>query len=157
MPASRPAPTNSRVMLRARGLRRWRVLARGSADVGDLGLVVVGLAGGLVGELDRGQGDLHQVELVGERLDDDAEAVQVALDQAPRARARVSSSRRARRSATVGSFSIAIGCPVTRSIVLSMRCSRGSASVIATPSRPARPTRPMRCDVGLGRRRARRS
>ena len=27
----------------------------------------------------------------------------------------------------------------------SSRCSRGSASVIATPSRPARPVRPMRC------------
>ena len=29
--------------------------------------------------------------------------------------------------------------------VASRRCSRGSASVMATPSRPARPTRPMRC------------
>jgi hypothetical protein len=27
----------------------------------------------------------------------------------------------------------------------SRRCSRGSTSVIATPSRPARPVRPMRC------------
>ena len=35
--------------------------------------------------------------------------------------------------------------PVTRSMFLSSRCSRGSARVIATPSRPARPTRPMRC------------
>ena len=31
-----------------------------------------------------------------------------------------------------------------RSMLASSLCSRGSASVIATPSRPARPTRPMR-------------
>ena len=39
--------------------------------------------------------------------------------------ARVSSRRRARRSATVGIFSTAIRRPVTRSMVLSIRCSRG--------------------------------
>ena len=36
----------------------------------------------------------------------------------------VSSSRRARRSATVGTFSTVIRCPVTRSMVCSIRCSR---------------------------------
>ena len=67
-----------------------------------------------------------------------------------RSDALVSSSRRARRSATVGSVAMVIFWPVSRSIVLSMRCSRGSASVIATPSRPARPTRPMRWTYDSG-------
>src|SRR5947208_16649430 len=34
--------------------------------------------------------------------------------------------------------------PISRSMLWSCRCSRGSARVMATPSRPARPTRPMR-------------
>jgi long-chain acyl-CoA synthetase len=60
---------------------------------------------------------------------------------------------RARRSATVGTFSIVIFEPVARSIVLSIRCSRGSASVMATPSRPgaADPADPV--DVRLRARR----
>jgi hypothetical protein len=47
-------------------------------------------------------------------------------------------------SAIVGTFSMTIGCLVIRSIALSIRCSRGSARVTATPSRPARPTLPIR-------------
>ncbi len=35
-----------------------------------------------MGELDRGERDLHHVELVGQRLDDDPEGVQVVLQQA---------------------------------------------------------------------------
>ena len=59
--------------------------------------------------------------------------------------ARVTSSRRARRSATVGTVATSIFCFVNASMLRSSRCSRGSASVIAVPSRPARPVRPMRC------------
>ena len=61
-----------------------------------------------------------------------------------RSDARVSSRRLARRSATVGTLAISIFCFVARSMFFSCQCSRGSASVIATPSRPARPVRPMR-------------
>ena len=46
------------------------------ADLRDL-LVVVGPADGLVGQLDRRQRHLHEVELVGEGLDDDPEAVEL--------------------------------------------------------------------------------
>ena len=56
----------------------------------------------------------------------------------------------ARSSATDGTFSTAIFCRVSRSMFVSNRCSRGSARVIATPSRPARPTRPMRCTYASG-------
>ena len=101
IPASRPAPTNSRaagppedVAGRAVGATgaaapgcAAAVLVRPEADLRDL-LVVVDRSPGLVGELDRGEGDLHEVELVGERLDDDAEAVEVVPEQAlPQGRA----------------------------------------------------------------------
>ena len=38
-----------------------------------------------------------------------------------------------------------IGWRVARSIIFSMRVSRGATNRIATPSRPARPVRPIRC------------
>ena len=46
---------------------------------------------------------------------------------------------------TVGIFSMVMVWRVSRSMFPRRRCSRGSASVMAVPSRPARPTRPMRC------------
>ena len=64
---------------------------------------------------------------------------------AARSAPRVMSSRRARTSIGVGTVATSIFCLVRRSMLRSRRCSRGSASVIATPSRPARPVRPMRC------------
>ena len=65
----------------------------------------------------------------------------------------LSSICRARRSATVGTFSIAICCLVSRSMLASSRCSRGSASVIATPSPSGPPDAPDAVHVALGGRR----
>ena len=58
--------------------------------------------------------------------------------------ARRISVRRSRRSATVGRWAILSFTCVAASMLRSIRCSRGSTSVIATPSRPARPVRPIR-------------
>ena len=62
----------------------------------------------------------------------------------------VRSSRRAFTSCGVGTVAIAIFCFITHSMFRSKRCSRGSASVIATPSRPARPVRPVRWTYASG-------
>ena len=53
----------------------------------------------------------------------------------------------------VGTFSTSICWPVTRWMFSSRRCSRGSARVMATPSRPARPDPADAVHVGLGGRR----
>src|SRR4051794_1154655 len=60
---------------------RLPVLARGRR-LGGLVLLVDRAAGGLVRQLDRGERDLHDVEVVGERLDDDPELVELVLQQA---------------------------------------------------------------------------
>jgi hypothetical protein len=98
-----------------------------------------------VGELDRGERDLHDVELVGEGLHDAAEALEVVAEQALPQRGAGELEPAGPQVGDGGHPLDLIGAPVTRSIVLSIRCARGSTSVIATPSRPARPTRPMRC------------
>ena len=56
----------------------------------------------------------------------------------------VRASRFVRRSATVGTGITTILAFVSCSMFQSNRCSRGSMTVIATPSRPARPVRPIR-------------
>ena len=94
-----------------RPLVRSRVRRRTFEDGGNLRLDAARPA---VGLLHRRRRDVQQVELLGERLDDDAERVEVAGDDASRAAtARVSSRRRARRSATVGTGAISIFCLVT--------------------------------------------
>ena len=57
------------------GPLRWR------RDLGDLLLVGRG-AGRLVRELHRREGDVHDVVLLGERLDDDPEVLEVVLEHA---------------------------------------------------------------------------
>ena len=54
-------------------------------------------------------------------------------------------TRRLVTSSLLGSAIGVIGWRVARSIIFSMRVSRGATNRIATPSRPARPVRPMRC------------
>jgi hypothetical protein len=126
----------------------------GAGRVGDV-LAVVGRAARrrLVGELDRGHGDLHEVELVGERLDHHAERIELVLEQALVQRARVSSRRPVRRSAIVGTRSTAIGWPGDALDRLEHPVLARLASVIATPSRPARPDAADAVHVGLGGRR----
>ena len=162
-PARCPSPKNRRVMPPvARPRRRGRPRVPG-ADAGrprarggrsatsGISSSSSSAARGLVGELHRGQRDLHDVELVGERLRPPGTASRSSAEQALLQRGPgqleppgpqvgdawgPSPPRSAARS--------------TRSIALSMRCSRGSARVIATPSRPARPTRPMRWTYASG-------
>ena len=93
IPPRGPAPTNSRAVgpperpagrpLAAAGRAGPRPASRSVAepDLRDL-LVVVGRPGRLVRELHRGQRHLHEVELVGQGLDHDAEAVQLVAEQA---------------------------------------------------------------------------
>ena len=56
----------------------------------------------------------------------------------------VRASRFVRRSATVGTCVTTILAFVSCSMFHNSRCSRGSMTVIAAPSRPARPVRPIR-------------
>ncbi len=73
----------------------------------DLLLLVLRSRGRLVREPDRRGSDVEDVELLGESLDDHAVLVEATLEQRllQRRDARVSSSRRARRSTTVGTVS----------------------------------------------------
>ena len=164
-PARRPSPTNTAWRRRRYAAGPRRAGARRPAarpgpglplrpdrDLRDLLLVVGAGAGRLVGQLHRGQRDLHQVELVGERLDDHPERGR-GRPRAGSPAARPGSAPAGGRAGRRPSGPCSIGDPLrrsTRSMVLSIRCSRGSARVIATPSRPARPTRPIRCTYDSG-------
>ena len=97
-PASRPAPTKRRVIAGRGPPGAGRPRARPARSRGRAAAVAVRRARprgsrprrprraplGLVGQLHRRQRDVHDVELLGQRLDDDAEAVEVAAERSPR-------------------------------------------------------------------------
>ena len=122
---------------------------RGAATRADL---VALAAAGSLDQADRGQGDVDQVELVGQRLHDAAEPVVAVAEERFAQVAPRSSVRRSRRSATVGRWAIWSFVCVAASMFRSNRCSRGSTRVIATPSTgPSGPPDPVDVGVRVGR------
>ena len=170
MRSLRPRPMNSRVWRPpwsrppgwpgaggdARAGRRRSRPGRSVArhELGDLGLVDRA-SPGLVGQLDGGEGDVADVELAGERRRPTRRyrSRSSALRGPRAARPVVSSIWRARRSATVGTFSIAIGLPrdpldVAEQPLLARLGERDRDALAAGPADAADAVH-----VGLGRRR----
>ena len=146
MPAFLPAPTNTRTNPppepRSRNSRAPRRNAL-AAFLGDLFLTAVA-TGRAMRHLHRGRRDVHHVELAGERRHDGAHIVEVAFREpfAQRHRQLLEATRL--QVLDRGNWLHVDLCLVKCSMVRSRRCSRGSARVMAVPTRPARPVRPIR-------------
>ena len=72
-------PGHVRVGTLARLGRARRAVLAAAAAASGISSSSAATAAGLVGELDRGGGDVHQVVALGERLDDHAEVVEIAV------------------------------------------------------------------------------